>query len=91
MEHKVQFNESISAYIKGSETVRTMLSIFLVTLLLAILSRHEVIAVGSVVFLLLGAGDILFHLRSVRITEEHIAIRAGWKTCCTLDWKSITF
>ena len=39
----------------------------------------------------MGAGDTLFHLRSVRITEEHIAIRFGWKTRCTLDWKSITF
>lgn len=91
MKHKVQFNESISAYIKGSETTRTMLSIFLVTLLLGILSHREAAAALCVVCLLLGAGDTLFHLRSVRITEAHIAIRSGWKTRCALDWKSITF
>ena len=60
MKNKVQFNESISAYIKGSETTRTMLSIFLVTLLLGILSHREDAAALCVVCLLLGAGDTLF-------------------------------
>ena len=91
MENRVQFNESISAYIKGSETARTMLSISLIILILGILSHREAFAVLCVVFLLLGAGDTLFHPRNVRITEEHIAIRSGWKTYRTLDWKSITF
>lgn len=91
MKNKIQFNESISAYIKDSETARTMLSISLVTLILGILSHREAAAVLCVVCLLLGTGDTLFHLRSVRVTEEHIAIRSGWKTRYTLDWKSITF
>ena len=91
MENRVQFNESISAYIKGSETARTMLSISLIILILGILSHREAFAALCVVFLLLGAGDTLFHPRNVRITEEHIAIRSGWKTYRTLDWKSITF
>ena len=91
MENRVQFNESISAYIKGSETARTMLSISLIILILGILSHREAFAALCVVFLLLGAGDTLFHLRNVRITEEHIAIRSDWKTYRTLDWKSSTF
>lgn len=53
MENRVQFNESISAYIKGSETARTMLSISLIILILGILSHREAFTALCVVFLLL--------------------------------------